>query len=595
MSSITASQLRSKYLAFFARHGHAVIPSAPLVPANDPSVLFTTAGMHPLAPYLLGQPHPAGRRLVNVQECVRTGDIDAVGDDSHLTWFEMLGNWSLGDYGRDEAIAWSFEFLTGELGLAVERLGVTCFAGDEKLDVAEDRASAEIWRRLGMPAARIARLGRDDNWWGPAGATGPCGPDTEIFYWVDGSPPPEGLDVRDRRWVEIWNNVFMSHAKTAGGEEGGKIVALPRGSVDTGMGVERTLVALNGLSSVYEVDTLRPLLDELRDLARAPHERELRVLADHVRAACLVIADGVAPSNKDRGYVLRRLVRRGLVAARRLGLPEDWHGGAVAAVAGMLGEAYPEVGREAGAIAQGIAEEAGRFEHALAHGLRVLERCAALDGKAAFDLLQTHGLPLEVTRELAGAAGKPVDEDGFRRELEAHRARSRPAGRPAGDATFRGGLADHSAEVVGYHTVTHLLLAALRAELGVHVVQRGSNITHDRLRLDFSHGERLRPEELARVEERVAGWLARDLGVERATMSEAEARAIGAIGAFGEKYGEIVSVYSIADRATGEVVSREFCGGPHVASTAELQGRRFRIVREQAVASGIRRIKAVLA
>jgi alanyl-tRNA synthetase len=585
MSPITAAQLRSRYLAFFASRDHAAIPSAPLVPANDPSVLFTTAGMHPLAPYLLGQPHPAGRRLVNVQECVRTGDIDAVGDDSHLTWFEMLGNWSLGDYGRDEAIAWSFEFLTGELGLAVERLGVTCFAGDE--EVAEDRASAEIWRRLGMPAARIARLGRDDNWWGPAGATGPCGPDTEIFYWVDRSPPPEGLDVRDRRWVEIWNNVFMSHAKTAGGE----IVALPRGSVDTGMGVERALVALNGLGSVYEVDTLRPLLDELRGMASAPHERELRVLTDHVRAACLVIADGVAPSNKDRGYVLRRLVRRGLVAARRLGLPADWHGRAVAVVAGMLGEAYPEVARDAGAIAQGIADEAVRFEHALAHGLRVLARCAGLDGKAAFDLLQTHGLPLEVTRELAQAAGKPVDEDGFRRELEAHRARSRPAGRE----TFRGGLADDSAEVVGYHTVTHLLLAALRAELGAHVVQRGSNITHERLRFDFSHGDRLRPEELARVEARVEGWLARDLGVERATMTEAEARAIGAIGAFGEKYGEIVSVYAIADRTTGEVVSREFCGGPHVASTAALRGRRFRIVREQAIASGVRRIKAVLA
>jgi len=586
-SMITASQLRSRYLAFFARHGHAVIPSAPLVPANDPSVLFTTAGMHPLAPYLLGQPHPAGRRLVDVQECVRTGDIDVVGDGSHLTWFEMLGNWSLGDYGRDEAIAWSFEFLTRELGLPVERLGVTCFAGDE--EVAEDRASAELWRRLGVPAARIAMLGRDDNWWGPAGATGPCGPDTEIFYWVDGSPPPAGLDVRDRRWVEIWNNVFMSHARTAGGE----LVALPQGSVDTGMGVERTLVALNGLSSVYEVDTLRPLLDELRHLASAPHEheRELRVLTDHARAACLVIADGVAPGNKDRGYVLRRLVRRGLVAARRLGLPADWHGRAAAVVAGMLGEAYPEVVREARGIAQVIAEEAGRFEHALAHGLRVLERCAARGGEAAFDLLQTHGLPFEVTRELAEAAGKPVDEAGFRRAQEAHRARSRPAG----GETFRGGLADHSAEVVGYHTVTHLLLAALRAELGPHVVQRGSNITHERLRFDFSHGDRLGDEQLARVVARVEGWLARDLVVDRATMAEAQARASGAIGAFGEKYGEIVSVYTIADRATGEVVSREFCGGPHVASTAELRGRGFRIVREQAIASGVRRIKAVLA
>jgi alanyl-tRNA synthetase len=588
MSLITAYELRSKYLAFFARHGHAVIPSAPLVPANDPSVLFTTAGMHPLAPYLLGEPHPAGRRLVNVQECVRTGDIDVVGDDSHLTWFEMLGNWSLGDYGRDEAIAWSFEFLTGVLGLGMQRLGVTCFAGDE--EVAADRASAAIWRRLGVPAARIALLGRDDNWWGPAGATGPCGPDTEIFYWVDRSPPPEALDVRDRRWVEIWNNVFMSYTRTSSGE----VVALPRVNVDTGMGVERTLVALNGLGSVYEVDTLRPLRDELRGLASAPHERELRVLTDHVRAACLVIADGVAPSNKDRGYVLRRLVRRGLMAARRLGLPAGWQGRAAAVVAGMLGEAYPEVAREAAAIVRVLADEADRFEHALTQGLRVLERRAALDGKAAFDLLQTHGLPFELTRELAEAAGKPVDEDGFRRELEAHRARSRPAASAAG-ARFRGGLADHSAEVIRYHTVTHLLQAALRTVLGPHVIQRGSNLTHERLRFDFSHGDKLGPEQLARVEARVDGWLARDLVVERATMSEADARAIGAIGAFGESYGEIVSVYAIADRATGEVVSREFCGGPHVASTAELRGRRFQIIREQAIASGIRRIKAVLA
>jgi alanyl-tRNA synthetase len=584
MSMITAPELRSKYLAFFAARGHAAIPSAPLVPANDPSVLFTTAGMHPLAPYLLGEPHPAGRRLVDVQECVRTGDIDAVGDDTHLTWFEMLGNWSLGDYGRDETIGWSFEFLTRELGLAVARLGVTCFAGDD--EVAQDRASAAIWHRLGMPAGRIAWLPRDDNWWGPAGATGPCGPDTEVFYWVDGSPPPDVLDVRDRRWVEIWNNVFMSHARTAGGE----MVTLSRMSVDTGMGVERTLVALNGLGSVYEVDTLRPLLDELRPLASAPHERELRVLTDHVRAACMVIADGVAPSNKDRGYVLRRLVRRGLVAARRLGLAADWPARAVAVVAGMLGAAYPEVAREAGTIAEVITDEAGRFEHALAHGLRVLERHGALDGKAAFDLLQTHGLPFELTRELAEAAGKPVDADGFRREQEAHRARSRPAG----GETFRGGLADHSAEVVGYHTVTHLLLAALRGVLGPHVVQRGSNLTHERLRFDFSHGDRLGPEELAQVAARIDGWLARDLVVERRTMTEAEARAIGAIGAFGERYGAIVSVYTIADRATGEVVSREFCGGPHAASTAELRGRRFRIVREQAIASGIRRVKAVL-
>jgi alanyl-tRNA synthetase len=437
MPPITASQLRSTYLAFFARNGHAAIPSASLVPANDPSVLFTTAGMHSLAPYLLGEPHPAGRRLVNVQKCVRTGDIDAVGDDSHLTWFEMLGNWSLGDYGRDEAIAWSFEFLTGVLGLPLGRLGVTCFAGDD--EVPADEASAAIWRRLGMPAARIALLGRDDNWWGPAGTTGPCGPDTEIFYWVGGSPPPEAIDVRDRRWVEIWNNVFMSYEKTADGE----IVPLPRGNVDTGMGLERTLVALNGMSSMYEVDTLRPLVDELRRLTSAPGERELRVLADHVRAACFVIADGVAPGSKDRGYVLRRLLRRSIVFARRLGMPADWYQAAMAVLPGMLGEAYPEIARDPGAMVGTIRDEVGRFERTLAQGLRLLERRAVLGGKEAFDLLQTYGFPFELTRELAQAAGKPVDEAGFVRELEAHRERSRPRS----GATFAGGLADHSAEI----------------------------------------------------------------------------------------------------------------------------------------------------
>jgi alanyl-tRNA synthetase len=585
MHPITSSQLREKYRAFFVERGHAAIPSASLVPANDPTVLFTTAGMHPLVPFLLGEPHPAGRRLVNVQKCVRTGDIDAVGDDTHLTWFEMLGNWSLGDYGRDDAIAWSFEFLTSVLGLPLERLGATCFAGDHQ--VPADRASVAIWRRLGVSDERIALLGRDDNWWGPAGQTGPCGPDTEIFFWVDPSPPPAVLDVRDRRWVEIWNNVFMSYSRTAAGD----IVPLARGNVDTGMGVERTLVALNGLGSVYEIDTVAPLLDELRGLATAPHERELRVVTDHLRAACFLIVDGVAPTNKDRGYVLRRLLRRCIVLARRLGLPADWYARGAAILSGVLGEAYPEIARDPAAIVQTITDEASRFEHVLAHGLRVLERRSVLDGKVAFDLLQTHGLPFELTRELAEATGKRIDEDDFRRELEAHRERSR--GAPG--ATFRGGLADHSAQIVRYHTLTHLLQAALRELLGAHVIQRGSNITHERLRFDFSHDDRLTAEQLACVEARVRDWLARDLVIERASMPQAEARALGAIGAFGEKYGDVVSVYAITDRATGEVVSRELCGGPHIGSSDELRGRSFHIVREQAISAGIRRIKAVLA
>jgi alanyl-tRNA synthetase len=552
-SSITASELRSRFLDFFAKRGHAVIPSASLVPANDPTVLFTTAGMHPLVPYLLGEPHPAGRRLVNAQRCVRTGDIDVIGDDTHLTFFEMLGNWSLGDYGRDEAIRWSFDFLTRDLALPLDRLMVTCFAGDD--EVPRDDESVAIWTELGIE--RITLLGRDDNWWGPAGQTGPCGPDTEIFYWT-GS-----------QWVEIWNNVFMQYTKTPAGT----IEPLPFVNVDTGMGLERTLVALNGLTSVYEVDTIRPLLDTLRGLASTQRERELRVITDHVRAACAILEDGVGPSNKDRGYVLRRLLRRSILFARQLGMPGDWYRAAV----------------DRDAIRATFADEAARFERTLETGLRVLGKRTSLDGKVAFDLFQTYGFPFELTRELAEASGKHVDEEGFRTELERHRERSRTTSAGA----FEGGLADHSVEIVRYHTLTHLLHAALRDVLGDHVVQRGSNITRERLRFDFPHDRKLTPDQLARVQALVNGWLARPLVVDRATMPEATARALGAIGAFGEKYGDTVSVYTVTDADTGEVISREFCGGPHVASSDELRGT-FQIVREEAVSSGIRRIKAVL-
>jgi alanyl-tRNA synthetase len=584
--TITASELRSRYLAFFAGHGHVAIPSASLVPADDPTVLFTTAGMHPLVPYLLGEPHPAGSRLVDVQKCVRTGDIDAVGDDTHLTFFEMLGNWSLGDYGRAESIAWSFEFLTGDrwLGLPVERLGVTCFGGDG--DLAADLEAPRIWERLGVAPERIARLGKGDNWWGPAGRTGPCGPDTEIFVWVGAAPPPRALDVADRRWVEIWNNVFMDH--TIGAD--GSAAPLARVNVDTGMGLERTLVALNGLGSVYEVDTVRPLLDALRGLAGSGAAAgKLRVLTDHLRAACLLIADGVEPSNKDRGYVLRRLLRRGLVIATQLGLPATWHETAVATVIRTLGDAYPELAAHPGRIDGVIAVEIGKFERTLAHGLRILGRRATLDGRAAFDLFQTYGFPFELVRELAAAEGRHVDEDGFRAELERHRERSSTTSAGA----FAGGLADGSPAIVRHHTLTHLLQAALRQVLGDHVAQRGSNLTRDRLRFDFAHPAKLSAAEVGRAQDLVNGWIERGFVVERAVMRAPEARALGALGAFGERYGEVVSVYSIADRDTGAILSREICGGPHVASAAELGGR-LRIVREEAIAAGIRRIKAVL-
>jgi alanyl-tRNA synthetase len=580
---ITASTLRSKYLEFFSQRGHAVIPSASLVPANDPTVLFTTAGMHPLVPYLLGEPHPAGTRLVGTQKCVRTGDIDVIGDDTHLTFFEMLGNWSLGDYFRPQAIGWSFEFLTSErwLGLSLERLGVTCFAG--QAEVPRDEEAARLWRELGIWPDRISFLA--DNWWGPAGQTGPCGPDTEIFYWIGTGPPPTTLNTEDPRWVEIWNNVFMDHTKTASGA----LLPLPRVNVDTGMGLERTLTALNGFASVYEVDTVASLLARLTAMAAASppdRTRMLRIQTDHLRASCFLISDGVVPSNKDRGYILRRLIRRAIVMARQLEMPPDWYRQAIPA---LESDAYPELARDRSLIEEVVATEAAKFERSLARGLRVLEKQVVLDGKVAFDLFQTYGFPFELTRELALSQGKRVDEKGFRAELERHRDRSRTTSAGA----FQGGLADHSVEIVRYHTLTHLLQAALRQVLGGSVVQRGSNITRERLRFDFSHHRKPTPEELSRVEDLVNGWLSRNLAVDRATMSEAQARALGAIGAFGEKYGETVSVYTISDRDTGQVVSREFCGGPHVSDSRELPGR-FRITREEAISAGIRRIKAVL-
>ncbi len=489
---ITADELQRKYLAFFAERNHAPLPSASLVPANDPSVLFTTAGMHPLVPHLLGAPHPAGNRLVNVQKCVRTGDIDVVGDDTHLTFFEMLGNWSLGDYFRDEAIRWSFEFLTDPrwLGLPIERLGVTCFRGDS--EVPADDESVRIWEELGVPSRRIALLGREDNWWGPAGKSGPCGPDTEIFFWVGDEAPPEAFDVSDRRWVEIWNNVFMGFSKSPEGE----VKALSRVNVDTGMGLERALVALNGLHSVYEVDSVRPVYDELRSLASSDDERRLRVLTDHLRASCFMIADGVGPSNRDRGYVLRRLLRRAILFAKELGIPEDWYVRGWQALLRARGGAYPEL---SGPIPDTVKAEIQRFERTLERGLREIEKRSVVDGVVAFDLFQTYGFPFELTRDLASRRGIDVDENAFRAG-----ARAPPRGLAQSCRAERSKVASRITarpSCVTTRSRTYLQ-AALRLELGAHVVQRGSNITAERLRFDFSHEGKLAPRELERVRSR---------------------------------------------------------------------------------------------
>lgn len=582
---MTHQELRQKFLDFFKSKGHVVIPSAPLVPVNDPTVLFTTAGMHPLVPFLSGEPHPAGKRLVNVQKCVRTGDIDEVGDDFHLTFFEMLGNWSLGDYFKKEAIEWSFEFLTSSewLGIPLERLAFTCFAGDP--DATKDEEAADIWRSRGVNDERLAFLPKANNWWGPAGQTGPCGPDTEMFYWVGAEPAPAKFDPNDARWVEIWNDVFMQYRKT----EDGKFEPLTKPNVDTGMGLERTLAVLNGKHSVYETELFVPLLEVLRKAATVKadgSEKKLRIIADHMRASAFIIADGVEPSNKDRGYVLRRLLRRSMVYARSLGMHTEWHVGLFAALQDVLGSTYPELPANADLISRAIADEAAKFDKTLDKGLKEFEKLQVIDGEAAFDLYQSFGFPWELTYELAHQRGLDPDRAVFEAAFQKHKDLSRTAS--AG--TFKGGLADHSEVVVRYHTATHLLNAALRRILGDHVMQKGSNINAERTRFDFSHPSKLTPEQLQEVQDLVNDWISQDLPVVREEMSSDKARELGAVGAFGEKYGDTVSVYTVGDAS--HPVSREFCGGPHVTHTGAIG--KFRIVKEEAVSAGVRRIKAVI-
>ncbi len=585
---MTHAELRKLYLDFFVSKGHTVVPSAPLVPVNDPTVLFTTAGMHPLVPYLLGEPHPAGTRIVNVQKCIRTGDIDEVGDATHLTFFEMMGNWSLGDYFKEDAIRWSFEFLTSPqwLGIPQERLAFSCFAGDETAP--KDEESANIWKSLGVSASRIAFLPRENNWWGPAGQTGPCGPDTEMFYWIDHQTPvPEQFDPADSRWVEIWNDVFMQYRKT----ETGSYEKLSKPNVDTGMGLERTLTVLTGKQSVFETELFVPLLQVARQHVMIQHsdtEKMLRVIVDHIRSSAFIIADGVEPANKDRGYVLRRLLRRALVFGRQLGMHADWHVAVLSACVECMGDAYPELQASEETIRRIIAAEAQKFIATLEKGLREFAKLEIVDGEAAFNLYQTFGFPWELTYELARNNDKHPDRAQFELAFTKHKDLSRTSS--AG--TFKGGLADHSEIVVRYHTATHLLHKALRDVLGAHVIQKGSNINAERTRFDFSHTTKMTIEELAHVEELVNGWIARDLPVNHEMMPKQRALDLGALGAFGEKYGDTVSVYTVEDPQSGLVISREFCGGPHVTHTGAIG--HFKITKEEAVSSGIRRIKAVI-
>ena len=589
---MTAKELREKYIAFFISKGHARINSAPLVPENDPTVLFTTAGMHPLVPFLLGERHPLGKRLVNYQKCVRTGDIEEVGDPVHLTFFEMLGNWSLGDYFKQEAIAFSFEFLTSPewLGLPVESLAVTVFQGDD--DAPFDKEAYDKWSSLGFPDAKIAKCPKKDNWWGPAGQTGPCGPDTEMFYWTGDGNAPEMFDPDDKRWVEIWNDVFMQYNKTENGYE-----PLEQRNVDTGMGVERVTAILQGRSSCYDTELFKPILnklDEIRGINTPSDERcrEERIIADHSRTAVFMLADGVVPGNVDQNYVLRRIIRSAIQKGQRLGITKSFLPKLAEVVVFIYSDVYPALPKNSDQILDEIEREETQFARTLDNGVREFEKLVAkvpehiqrklISGKNAFKLYDTYGLPIEITEELAVEKGFEVDKEGYDKAFKKHQELSRKGA----ERKFKGGLADDSEKTAALHTATHLLHQALREVLGDHVAQKGSNITAERLRFDFSHSDKLTPEQLAEVERKVNEIIDADLPVicEEATVEEAKNS--GAIGLFVDKYGERVKVYSIGD------FSKEICGGPHAARTGALG--RFKIRKEESSSRGVRRVKAVL-
>ena len=589
---ITSNFLREKFLKFFADRGHAVIQSASLIPENDPSVLFTTAGMHPLIPYLLGQKHPKGTRLTDVQKCVRTGDIEEVGDDSHLTFFEMLGNWSLGDYFNHESIKWSYEFLTSPeyLGLDVNRISVTVFAGDE--DAPRDEDSANVWKACGIPAERIFYLPKKNNWW-IAGTTGPCGPDTEIF-WDTGKPacgPNCDPSCDCGKYLEIWNNVFMQFNRQADGT----YLPLAQKNVDTGMGLERTVCVLNGLKSVYDIDLFAGALAKIQELSGKTYDettkKAMRVIADHVRTATFLLGDpvGVVPSNVDQGYVLRRLIRRAVRMANSLGMPK----GSIAEIAKVYIEVYKDVYTEltenATKIIDELNKEEEKFSKTLVAGekefFKVISHIPGnvVPGGTAFKLYDTFGFPVEMTVELAAEQGYTVDLDGFKKKFAEHQAKSQAGS----EQRFKGGMAEGGGiETTHLHTATHLLQAALRRVLGDEVKQKGSNITPERLRFDFSFGRPMTKEEISEVERLVNEAIQAKLPITCVELPIEEARKTGAIGLFGDRYGEVVKVYSMGD------FSKEICGGPHAENTGDLGT--FVITKEQSSSSGVRRIKAEL-
>ena len=578
-----AIEIRNKYLEFFKNHGHAVIPSAPLIPENDPSVLFNTAGMQPLVPYLLGEKHPSGTRLTDYQKCVRTNDIDEVGDNRHLTYFEMLGNWSLGDYFKEESIQMSFDFLTKELEIPVEKLSVTCFAGDK--DCPKDEISANCWEKAGIAKDHIYFYGKDDNWW-IAGEEGPCGPDTEMFY--DTGKPACSEDCQPScdcgKYVEIWNNVFMEYFKDKNGYS-----KLKQKNVDTGLGLERMAMLLQGKETPFDTELFAPVMEKIKELQKEDIIESRRIVAEHLRSSMMIISDGGRPSNIDRGYVLRRLIRRMIRHLNKLEIDLNELSTLIDTNVDNLKEMYPELEKNRDIIKTVILEEKDKFVKTLAHGEREFQKeikklgdNKKIPGQVVFKLYDTYGFPPEVTKELAKENGYEIDLEEFEELFKKHQEKSRLGA----EQKFKGGLADQSENTIAYHTATHLLNAALKIVIGPDTHQRGSNITADRMRFDFNCDHKLTDEEKKKVEELVNKWIQEALPVTVETMKKEDAVKSGAECMFIEKYPDEVTVYSIGE------VSKELCGGPHVKNTSELG--KFKIKKEESSSSGVRRIKAIL-
>lgn len=583
--------LKETYLKFFESKGHKIIPSAPIIPENDPTCLFNTAGMQPLVPYLKGEPHPEGKRLTDVQKCFRTNDLDSIGDTTHHTFFEMLGNWSLGDYFKKESISWSFEFLTKKLEIPVEKLAVTVFKGNDI--VPADTESAEIWESLGIKKDKIAFLSEEHNWWPNMEMLGPCGPDTEIFYWRSEEPVPEKFDEENENWVEIWNNVFMQYNH----EENGKFTPLKNKNVDTGLGVERVTAILEGYTDNYKSSVWKDVIKKIEEISGLSYENEeytrsMRIIADHIRAIVIIAGDdaGIKPSNTDQGYILRRLIRRTIRYAKKLNIDinSDWEQQLAELIINKYSKYYGELERNRNDILETLKNEKIKFNRTLEHGLKEFEKVVKnIDGDTinkdiAFRLYDTFGFPIELTEELAGELGLKVDTEGFKQKFAEHQEKSRQGS----TGKFKGGLASTGEMETKYHTATHLLNAALKKVLGLHVHQKGSNITSERMRFDFSHPAKMTDEEKKQTEDLVNEYIKMAIPVEKLEMKKEDALKMGAEAMFIDKYGDIVSVYKIGD------VSLELCGGPHVKNTSELG--HFKIKKEEASSAGVRRIKAIL-